>query len=78
MNFHQELQGAGLVKGVAQAFDRFLRVRTIFSFSSNHDPMILTSNLTGGDLVRWTPPRAEPAPESLRAARPRAHGDHHI
>ena len=31
MNFHQELQGTGLVKGVAQAFDRFLRVRAMFS-----------------------------------------------
>ena len=30
MNFSQELPSLGIAKGVAQAFDRFLRVRAIF------------------------------------------------
>ena len=31
MNFSQELPSLGIAKGVAQAFDRFLRVRAMFS-----------------------------------------------
>ncbi len=79
MNFSQEMQGAGLVKGVALAFDRFLRVRPASSLTFNHS-MILTCHppTIGGDRVRWTPACAELAPTTLRAARSRAHRDHHV
>ena len=63
MNFNQELQGGGLVKGVAQAFDRFLRVRTIFLLL---EPLSDNSNTTRFHVQEATSFAGRPPAPNLR------------